>query len=104
MSANSSNPAGAAVDRAVKLSKKFYGFKPRRLKTINIKWPKALTHLGACAQVDYVSDKIDGKVRRYFHEFGPGVEIFASPEPDAGGRNVLIIRGKFKLTDKGIEG
>ena len=93
-----------AVDRAKKLSRRFYGFKPRRLRNCNIVWPKALVSLGACAQVDYVTDKFDGRVRRYYHEFTPDVLVLAGTDPQPNGDNLLIIKGKFQITEKGLVG
>jgi|GEM_PF-3698510 len=93
-----------AVDRAKKLSRRFYGFKPRRLRRCNVDWPKALVSLGWCAQVDYVTDKFDGRVRRYYHEFNPGVHVLAGADPQPNGDSLLVIKGKFKITEKGLVG
>ena len=90
--------------KALALSKAFYGFDPRSLKRRNITWPKALVFLGACPQVDYITDKFDGKKRQYYHEFKRPTLIFAGPTPQKNGDNVLIIIGKFKITESGIIG
>lgn len=100
-----SNPSITdAVKRAVELSRKFYGFAPRKLRQVNIEWPTALVFIGAGAQVDYVADKFDGKTRQYYHRFEGPTEVFASDRPQKDGSNLLIIRGKFKIKKEGITG
>jgi len=89
---------------AVEMSRKFYGFDPRNIKNLNIVWPKSLVCLGACAQVDYVTDKYDGVVRQYFHEFDGPCVLLASPKPQKNGQNMLVIVGKFDVNEKGIIG
>jgi len=93
-----------AVGSAKKLSRRFYGFRPRRLRAAKIVWPKALVLLGGCAQVDYVSDKHDRKLRQYFHEFEPGVLLLAGERPQPNGYNLLLIFGKFDITKDGLVG
>lgn len=95
------NPS-AAVHLAADLSRRFYGFDPRHLKMIDLKWPKALTHLGQCSAVNYISDKFDGKVREYVHDFDGKVHLFAGAPSQRKGKNMLIIIGNFGLTEKGI--
>lgn len=92
------------VEKAVDRSEEFHGFVPRRIKSITIDWPGSLVHLGRCAQVDYISGKFDGEVRRYFHEFGEGVQLFASQGPMRSGKEMLVIIGNFKITEDGIVG
>ncbi len=96
----------AALRAALKKSQEFFGFRPRWVKRAKITWPKSLVQIGQCAQIDYISDKFDGKVRRYFHEF-EGRElplVFAAPEPQPNGDNVLVIVGRFKIESDGIIG
>lgn len=93
-----------AVRRAIELSKQFYGLAPRHLKTTRLTWPQALIMIGPCAQVDYVSDKFDGKKRRYYHRFEGPCTIYAADKPQSDGTNLLIIRGKFKIKKEGIIG
>lgn len=100
----------AAISKALKLalekSEEFFGFRPRYVKKAAIEWPKSLVQIGAAAQVDYISDKFDGKVRRYFHEFeGEDLPLmFAAPAPQRNGENMIIIVGKFKIEKDGIIG
>lgn len=98
-----SNPAGS-LRRALKLSEKFHGAPPRKIKNINIRWPKALVQIGSAAQVDYVSDKFDGKLRQYYHEFEKPALILTAEKPQADGENLLIIKGQFRITKNGIVG
>lgn len=97
------NPSKALAG-ALKLSERFHGFKPRHVRHIDIRSPRALMHVGACAQLDYISDKVDGRLRQYFHEFENPCEVFADPKPQRDGSTVLIIKGGFKLDDRGIIG
>ena len=92
------------TDAALELSEKFHGYQPRRIKNTKITWPRSLVRIGACAQIDYVSDKFDGKLRRYYHEFVKPCEIYAVPNRQADGTNILIIRGRFKIKADGIIG
>jgi hypothetical protein len=97
-------PASGAVHAATELSQQFHGFKPRRIQRVRIDWPKALTHLGQCAQVDYVCRKFDGKTRRYFHEFENVAHVLAAPNSQPDGDSLLIIKGKFRIKPEGITG
>ena len=93
-----------ALKRALRLSREFFEFEPREVKAIDIDWPKALVCLGACPQVDYISDKFDGVVRHYYHEFEEPCQVFAGESPQKDGSNILILHGKFKLESDGITG
>jgi len=89
---------------AIEMSEKFHGYKPRHIRNTRLTWPTSLVRIGACAQIDYVSDKYDGKLRRYYHEFETPCEVYAGPVTQADGTNLLIIRGKFKIKPDGIIG
>jgi len=93
-----------AVKKAMDLSRKFYGFDPRRINRRKIVWPKSLVVLGSCAQIDYVSDKYDGKDKQYYHEFAGPCVLLGSPDAQQNGESMLIVLGKFKLTENGIIG
>jgi len=93
-----------AIARAAGLSETFHGFKPRYLKHRRIDWPQALTQIGHLVQVDYLSDKFDGKMRRYYHEFDAPVNLYADADAQPGGNNILIALGKFKIKKEGITG
>jgi len=94
----------AAVKKAVKISKEFFQFKPRKIKKVKFNSPKALTHLGECSQVNYINDKFDGKFREYFHEFENKPQLFAADRPQPNGSQMLLIIGKFKIKKEGITG
>jgi hypothetical protein len=93
-----------ARNRAIERSAMFYGMAPRTLKRVFIKWPKALVHIGRLAQVNYVCDKFDGKMREYYHRFGRGCQIYTAERPQPDGTNILIIKGPFKIKPAGITG
>lgn len=94
------NPA--PVIQAAKLSKKFHGFPPRYKYNAKLSLPKSLMKIGECPRLEYISDKFDGKVRQYFHDFTTPVYLFANPTPQPNGDNMLLIIGKFKITEHGI--
>ena len=91
-----------AVKRAIRRSKSFWGFTPRKVDRIQINWPGALVNLGKCTQVNYESDKYDGELREYFHRFKGNVEIFAADQAQPDGREILVIIGKFGIKPEGI--
>ena len=93
-----------ALARAVKLSKRFHHFDPRTVSKFHVDWPKALTCIGAGVRIDYLCDKFDGKPRVYFHEFENLATVYVGDKPQADGTNLLIIKGKFRITQNGIEG
>lgn len=100
------NELPAATRKAVEKSKEFFGFFPRGLKTTKIEWPTDLVIIGAAAQLNYVSDKFDGKMREYFHRFDAKnrtvVLLDADEQPD--GSRLLILKGHFKVDDRGLIG
>jgi len=97
------NPS-AAVKKALALSERFHQLVPRRIKMVKINWPKALMQIGGCVQINYLSDKFDGKPREYFHRFeGPAV-VYTGERLQADGSCLLVIKGKFKITKEGIIG
>jgi len=91
-------------ERALELSEQFHGFKPRTIQQIKVEWPKSLVCLGPAARVDYISDKFDGTVRRYWHEFDDGSVLYTDPELQPDGSCMLIIIGKFTIEPEGITG
>lgn len=89
---------------AIRLSKRFHGKSPRWRRRIRIDWPERLTRLGACTRLDYLSDKFDGRHRIYFHKFKKAPELYADPNGQHDGCNLLVLRGKFKIKAAGITG
>jgi len=92
------------VERASRLSKKFHGAAPRIVKHIDFRSPKCLALIGSCAQLDYISDKWDGKRRQYYHKFEKPCLVMADPDPQPDGSRLIVILGKFKITERGIIG
>lgn len=95
---------GRAIAKAVALSREFYGLDPRDVTKRRVRWPKALVRIGECAQLNYISDKFDSRLREYYHRFEGRAEVFAASDPQSNGDNLLIVVGDFKLTEAGIEG
>lgn len=98
------NANPSPVHEAAKLSEQFHGAAPRKVRSVFIRWPKAFMRIGQCAQVDYISDKFDGKVRQYFHKFEKPAELFSDTKPQADGSMIMLIRGKFRIKPEGITG
>lgn len=98
----STNPD--TTSRAIDLSKKFHGLVPRRVHKVKITWPRNLALIGGCSRLEYLSDKTDGKVRLYYHNFKKWAAVYAAPIAQPGGQNMLVIIGKFKITADGIIG
>jgi len=91
-------------EQAVVLSEKFHGHTARFERKVEIEWPKSLTSLGVCARVDYIADKWDDGIVRYWHEFTGPVMLFADPDVQKDGNQVLVIYGKIKVESEGITG
>jgi len=92
------------LDASLRLSEKFHGARPRTVRRQPIEWPKSLVHIGALAQLDYISDKYDGTLRQYFHEFEKPCSVFAGAIAQADGTNLLIVKGRFNIKADGIVG
>ena len=95
-----------ALRKALAKSEEFFGATPRRIKKIELDYPKTLVQIGVCPRVDYVSDKWDSKLRLYFHNFDSDnmPVILAAPDPQPNGDNMILIIGKFKIEAEGIIG
>jgi hypothetical protein len=95
-----------ALRKALAKSEEFFGAEPRWVKKIELEYPRTLVQIGSCPRVDYVSDKWDGKLRLYFHQFDSEdmPVILAAPEPQPNGDNMILIIGKFKIEAEGIIG
>lgn len=96
--------ADKSHEQAVALSEKFHGHSARFESEVDIDWPKSLTMLGVCARVDYIADKWDDGIVRYWHEFKGPAMLFADPDVQEDGNQVLVIYGKFKIESEGITG
>ena len=93
-----------AFERAVVLSEKFHG-QPARFETkVEIDWPDSLVAIGVCARVDYIADKYGDGVIRYWHEFEGVPMLYADPELQADGTQLMVIIGKYKIESAGITG
>lgn len=98
------NPAGTSRAGALELSKKFHGFDPRKIHSVNIDWPKHLMLIGPCVRIDYYSKKFDGKGRVYYHDFEKPCVVMAGASPQRDGTNLLVIKGNFEIKPEGITG
>lgn len=93
-----------AIAQAAMLSQRFHGLRPRRISRLKITWPKALVLIGHVVRLDYLSDKEDGKMRIYTHDFDKPAQVFASGSAKRGRKNMLLLHGRFAITDEGIVG
>lgn len=86
--------------KAVELYKNFHWKASHKTFQENIDIPKELIFIGTADVINYVSDKFDGKTRKYIHKFKKHGNILASPKGD-----MIIITGlKFKIKKEGITG
>jgi hypothetical protein len=92
------------LQTAVNLFETFHERDPKRVSRVRIDWPKALVQIGNCAQIDYISNKYDGRSRRYYHEFKQPCYVFVGARPQGDGDNLIVIKGKFKIKAEGIIG
>ena len=93
-----------AVERAVVLSEKFHGSRARFETAVEIDWPESLVAIGVCARVDYIADKFGDGIIRYWHEFEGVPMLYADPELQADGNQLMVIIGKYKIESVGITG
>lgn len=93
-----------SLKKALSKSQQFHGWKPRWIRKVVVEWPKALVLIGVCPRIDYVSDKWDGEFRLYWHKFDSPPQLFLSPEKMPNGDTMLVVIGKFNVTDEGIIG
>ncbi len=98
------NAPSRPVRKAARLSSQFYGFHPRQVNRILMRWPKALVRLGRVVRLDYVCDKEDGRTRIYRHDFGRPPMLCAGEKNVGGGKNLLLVIGSFRITKEGIVG
>jgi len=93
------------IAQAVKRSHEFFGFEPRRLEFEDVDI-QSLTLIGSCPEVRYICDKYDGVHREYKHRFlkRSKSRIFFVTNKQRNGDQILIIRGKFQITENGIVG
>jgi hypothetical protein len=91
-------------EKAIDISKRFFGFEPRHIRKIDFKMPRAVAKLGTAVRLDYVSDKFDGVKRIYWHKFKKPPAVYVLPDTQKNGDNVIIIRGKFRIKKEGITG
>jgi hypothetical protein len=92
------------LKKALALSERFHQLVPRRIIDKHFDWPRSLTQIGGASQINYLSDKYDGKLKEWWHRFTGRAVVYAIPKPQRDGTNVLIIRGKFKIKREGIIG
>lgn len=92
------------VQAAARLSRLFHQLAPRYYKNVYVPFPKALSSLGGCSRVNYISDKYDGKPKEYTHAFEGPCKLYAGVKNGQQIPGLLIIKGKFKITEDGIEG
>lgn len=90
--------------QALRLSRRFFGMNPRGRRSIAVRWPKAVTQLGICTRLEYASDKFDGKLRVYFHDFKRPPVLLTPGRQSGPGANMLILFGRFHVEDAGITG
>lgn len=90
-------------DSAIRLYHRFNNFEPREVLRLTCRRqiPAVLVHLGELRGLIYRSDKWQrGRPRTYIH-FMENPPILAS---DPHGRQLYVLGGSYRVTDRGIEG
>lgn len=96
------NPSGAEWNAIVSLWSDFHGRMPNAVVKISDgrqSMPAVVAGLGRLLSLTYESDKFDGRKRRYRHTFDKPPDLVA----DHTGQ-LWIVGGKYKVTERGIEG
>lgn len=84
--------------KAEKLYKEFHARKPRARRSIPAIDTGELVRLGTALELGYESDKWTGKKEDYLHEFGKGVNLYAT----ADGKTLILNGGSMCVKDTGI--
>jgi len=89
----------AALQAAAELYESFREKTPRRIGDIKFDLPKAVAIIGHVDQIGYRTTH-GKKVVYYKHEFSKGSRPLFCVSAD--GRQLLLLGGRFKFTDRGI--
>lgn len=94
------NPGTVPPPDAVELYKGFHARNDIEIFNEEINIPKELVFIGKATELNYQSDKWDGKSRHYRHKFKTFGNVLASPD----GTMVIITGLNFKIKPEGITG
>ena len=89
----------ARIEDAKKLYKRFRGQNPEEIIELNIPSVKVASEIGTLDGVLYTTFR-DGKTESYIHEFREKSKPILAVSCD--GRQLIILGGKYKFTDRGI--
>lgn len=93
------NPRGRQFKRAVSLYRDFTGENPRYLEDWDVIVPLVAMEVGKVTGIMYKA-RVDGTVQEFLHEFtGRSRPILAA---SADGRQLLLLGGDYKMTERGI--
>ena len=87
------------IKQAVALYEGFREAKPRTVKTVRVKLPKAVAVIGHLEYVGYRTTH-GSKTEYYQHDFAPGSRPLLCSSAD--GKQLLLIGGRFVFGERGI--
>ena len=91
---------GTAAQQAARRYERFTGETAQNLGKVSIpSLPKAVSCMGVCAFIGYDTFR-DGKPEKFIHKFKPADAPMVCVTPD--GRQILLIGGRYRWTDRGI--
>ncbi|MBN8571621.1 MAG: hypothetical protein J0M18_18505 [Ignavibacteria bacterium] len=93
------NPEGKER-QAIELYKGFHARNDIEIFSEDIKIPKELVFIGKATELNYQSDKWDGKARHYRHKYKTFGDVLADPA----GKMIIITGLNFKIKPEGITG
>lgn len=90
---------GRTVKQAVELFESFRERKPTRIGRVTLKVPTVVAAMGYVEGIDYRTTH-GKKTELYHHDFAPGSRPLLAVSAD--GRQILLMGGRYKWTERGI--
>lgn len=90
------------IEAAIEKYLEVHGKAPTKASRVEIPDPpQAVTLIGELIQVNYRTTKNGGPSTEYYHRFKrPRPKLVTDPK----GKNLFVVGGKFKISERGIEG
>jgi hypothetical protein len=93
---------GEKIMQGEAIYKKFNGFAPRKVRTINMAPPKALVCLGRAVGILYESNKVNGggtgRLEYFKHTFHRTTKLYT----DEKGKKLYVFGPQMKVNSRGI--
>jgi hypothetical protein len=103
VSACDSRAAPRALDRGAALFRRFHAYAPTRVDRVRTCWrlPSTVVRLGRLVGVIYASDRGSCGHERTFVHFMEDPPTLAA---DVGGTQLYVLGGRYRVTERGLEG